>query len=229
MSLVFPNGYKCLVCGCEIKDSKFVLCDSCLNALPKIVGKTCERCGMPIYSDANFCESCKVSNHVFSKAYAPFEYSGQIKNLIHKLKYEQKKYVAKCLGELLFDYFEKLDLNIDAVVPVPLYITREHERGFNQAYEICHKFLSSGFNVLNNCVVKIKNTSAQVDLDFSGRKENVAGAFKVINKSAIKGKTVLLVDDVYTTGATLNEVSQVLLKNGVSKVYCLTVAHTCLN
>lgn len=229
MSLVFPNGYKCLVCGCEIDDNKIALCENCLNSLPKISGKTCERCSVPIYSDANFCESCKLANHVFAKAFAPFEYSGQIKNLIHKLKYEQKKYVAKSLGELIFDYFEKLNLSVDVVVPVPLYILREHERGFNQAYELCHKFLSCGYKVLNNCVVKIKNTKAQVDLDFSSRKENVSGAFRVLTPNTVKNKIVLLVDDVYTTGSTLDEVASELIKNGATKVYCLTVAHTCLN
>lgn len=226
MGLLFPSGYKCLVCGCEIKGEDLSMCNNCVSKLTRITGKVCVKCGMPIYSDANFCEQCKNSVFNFEKAFSPFAFDGVIKNLIHQLKYDKKKYVAKSMSKLLFLYFESLKLNIDIVIPVPLYLSREFARGFNQSYELCCEFTKQGYKVSNDCVVKFKNTKTQTDLNYNGRKENVKGVFKVLSKSDVKGKQILLIDDVYTTGSTLNEIAGVLRKSGADKIYCLTLAHT---
>ncbi len=223
MSVMFPNGYKCVVCGKEILPTNTCMCSSCSNSLPTITGKVCEYCGLPLYTDANFCESCKLDKPSYAKAYSPFAYTGVIQNLIHKLKYDGKLYLAKPLSALLYDYYISLNLKVDGIVPVPLHLLRENDRKFNQAFELITSFENE--NILNNCVVKVVDTKSQASLKLAERKQNVVGAFKVINKSVVKGKTILVVDDVYTTGSTVNEVAKVLLKNGASKVYVLTLAH----
>ena len=229
MSIMFPNGYKCVVCGDEISVDRNGFCDKCIDVLPKIVGKVCNKCGLPLYSDADYCMACKTQLPSFTKAFAPYRYEGVVKNLIHKFKYDGAEYLGDCLGKLLYDYFVKLDLSVDVIIPVPLYLHREFERGFNQASALCGWFAKSGFDVDNYMVVKTKNSKMQASLSLAERKENISGAFRVLAKNKLKNKVVLLVDDVYTSGSTFGELADVVLKAGASKVYCLSLARTCFD
>lgn len=229
INVLFPNGYKCVVCNAEIKPSPFCVCEHCYNHLPHIVGKVCLRCGEPLYSDANYCLNCKNNKHEFTKCFAPFMFTEDVIKLIHNLKYDGKKYLATPLGNFMFKCFSEQNLNVDLVVPVPLHKSRQKQRGFNQAEELAKVFERFWFNVNTTCLSRVKETATQTNLTKSERKENVSGAFKVENKSDVKNKVVLIIDDVYTTGATFNEVASVLIKAGAKQVYGLTCAHTMLN
>ena len=228
-NVLFPNGYKCLVCSSEIDVGNFDVCDCCYTQLPFIKGKVCLGCGETIFSSANYFLNCKNTKRYFEQCFAPFYFEGEIKKLIHELKYDGRKYISKTLSNFLLKHFAIQNLNVDVVIPIPLHELKLKQRGFNQAELLSQSFSRVGFNVNTNCLVRVKNTSTQTNLTKQERLINMENAFKCENKKLVKGKVVLLIDDVYTTGATFNEASKVLLNAGAIKVYGLTVAHTVLN
>lgn len=226
-NLIFPRDIKCLVCDTELsQNTHYSLCDKCLQALPYNNGKTCLKCGAPIHSMAKHCLNCKNHSFKFTRCYAPLKYNGLATKLIKDLKYNNKKYYSQTLGNLIVSSYIENNLNCDIVIPVPLHAKRQQARGFNQAELLCTMLQEKlTLFVDTKSVVRLKNTLTQTHLKKSEREQNVKDAFKVLDKNAVKGKTVLIVDDVYTTGSTLNELSKVLLKSGAQKVYCITLAH----
>jgi ComF family protein len=174
----------------------------------------------------SYCLSCKDTQRDYEFARAPFIYEGKIKTLIYKLKYSSGKYLAPYISYLLLDEYVKQGWNVDLIVPVPLFKKRERRRGFNQAEIISQKF-KEVFNIeiSKDNLIRIINTPTQTKLTRKERKSNLKGAFKVLNKTEFKGKNILLVDDVFTTGATTDECSKVLIKAGVKNIYVLTLAH----
>lgn len=227
MSVLFPNGYKCLVCGKEIDcDKKISICDKCFNKLPKINGNVCGKCGEPINSDSKFCVHCKKELPQFTKCFAPYVFEGEIINLIHGLKYHGKIYYAKTLSSLILQAVVEQGISVDVVMPVPLNLRRESERGFNQSELLAESFSSAGYNVDVAVLTRSRNTASQTYLNKKEREANVAHAFVVTNKSKVRGKNILLVDDVYTTGATMNAIALVLFEAGAKNVYGVTLAHT---
>ena len=226
MNILFPNGYKCLVCGCEIaSDKKIGLCDKCLNNLPRINAPVCNKCGEPVNIDSKYCVHCKHEMPVFTKCFSPYVFDGEIIKLIHGLKYGNQKYLATTLGNMVVNSTLEHGINFDIVIPVPLSEKRFKERGFNQAELIANSFKAVGFEVCADVVVRQKHTLTQTSLTKSERKQNLVDAFTVLDKSKIKGKNILIVDDVYTTGATINSLSDVLKRSGAKNVYGVTVAH----
>lgn len=153
-----------------------------------------------------------------------------IKKLIRSFKYEPfVKELSKTLSSLIIDYFQLLEKRPEfsnfVLIPVPLEKRKLKWRGFNQTEEIGKeivKFL--GIPILNNVLSKIKETPAQVELQSKERKENLEGAFGVENKNLIENKKILLVDDVYTTGSTMEECAKILKKGGVREVIGVVVA-----
>ena len=227
--ILFPSGCKCLICGTEIAKGNFDVCGNCYVKLPFITGKVCVGCGEPLYSMSDYCLNCKNTKRYFTSCYAPFTFTDDVVRLIHGLKYGGKKYVATTLSNFLLKHFSEKNLSVDVVIPIPLHAARFKERGFNQSELLTQSFSKFGFNVNCDCLVRSKDTSTQTNLSKTERLQNVTNAFRCVNKDAIKNKTVLLIDDVYTTGATFNEASRVLISAGAKQVYCLSVAHTILN
>jgi len=162
-----------------------------------------------------------------------------VQNLIKNFKYEPfVKELSQTIASLIIKHFQLMDnrpvfhpaINVNnqanfAFIPVPLHRSKLKWRGFNQAEEIC-KNLAEFFQlpVINHCLIRIKKTSPQTELTGSARKENIKNAFLVKNKELIKNKNIILVDDVYTTGATLQECSRVLKQAGAQKVIGLVFA-----
>jgi ComF family protein len=142
-----------------------------------------------------------------------------LREIIHHLKYADRVSLAKPLGDILKDCLRKERFQGDAVVPVPLHRSRERIRGFNQAELIA---VRTGLPVLNRIVRRRKNTPSQTGLTRSERKRNLAGAFEL--RGDVCGRKVILVDDVYTTGSTMNEIARTLKRGGAERVEVLTVA-----
>lgn len=229
LEVIYPSRVSCIVCDGELDhDTVGCICDECDKSLPKTYSHICEKCGESLDSLANFCLNCKKSiKRYFKVARAPFMYDGQIIKLIHNLKYNNCQYLGSYLSEILVDEYKKNNFDVDIVMPIPLNPKRLKQRGYNQAFLLCHKFETDlKLPVDTTSLIRKVDTPTQTALSKEERKHNLEGAFQVVDKKVIKGKKILLIDDVYTTGATLEEASKTLLKAGAKEIYCLTVAHT---
>ena len=147
-----------------------------------------------------------------------------MREAIHRLKYSNSQDLAAPLGEMMVSYWQDVHLPADVIVPVPLHTRRLRERGYNQASLLARELGKGvGLPVLENALNRVRDTAPQVDLNTEERKENVHGAFHCPD-DRLAGKRVLLVDDVYTTGATLEACSLALKQRGVRTVWALTLA-----
>lgn len=217
--IFFPR--RCVVCG----KYNTILCFECAKEIEYIKTPICLRCGK-ITKYGEFCSKCRSHFSLDGIIYAAIYDNAPIKELLHHLKYNQITEPAELLGDIISDGVSMLpfDRKKLAVVPVPLYIKREQQRGYNQS-ELIARRLSTRLGLPGGCaLVRIKNTSTQVGLRKEERMKNVMGAFCCTDKDLIRGKIVLLVDDVVTTGATLNECGKVLKEAGAKKVIGVTVA-----
>ena len=224
---IYPNGYKCLCCKDELStNTLYSFCDNCEKKLPFNKGKICVKCGSPITGMGEYCIHCKNIKPHFKKNVSIFLYSKPIDSFIRKLKFDNEKYLADTLSNYIASEVVKMDVNFDFVIPVPLHKIRESRRGYNQSELLC-KTLREKLNmkVLTGVLIKTKNTLSQSNLTRSERIENLENAFKVEDKTIVRGKTILLVDDVFTTGTTINECSRTLLDAGAKAVYSVTLAH----
>lgn len=192
--------------------------------------------------DKLVCASCLASIEIYSNLFYPFpgitlaaasSYSNPaLKELIHYLKYKGFLKAGKALGEILTKYLNRLNLNPQdfIIVPVPLYGTRHRKRGFNQA-ELLAEIVGKHFNrpVLTKVLKRIKETKPQIEIsDYKIRSENIKGVFSVAEKQKelVKGKQIILVDDVCTSGATIKEAARTLKRAGARKIIALVVAKT---
>ena len=228
---IFPNHYKCITCGKEINYNGFDFCEDCIEDLPQINGKICLRCGEPLNSMANYCLNCKNSKHYFKRNLSAFTYDKPVSDHIMNLKYNNKRYLGEIFTGFLVQKYIELGISAELIIPVPLHPNRLKERGFNQA-EIIANPLAQKLNIpiSIDALTRIKDTPKQsLSKSHEDRLLNIKDAFEVNDKSKIKGKTILLIDDVYTTGSTLSECANALLKAKAKEVYCLTVAHARIN
>lgn len=225
---LYPDFYECIFCGEEINENKeFACCNKCLDEYFK-GRKICLKCGDVITSKSNYCLACKkeICEH-YEFARAPFVYENKATTIVHNLKYNNGKWLAKYMAEFMKLEFEEMAVKVDCIIPIPLHKKRFKERGYNQS-ELLAKALSKKINlplVLNN-LIKVKETTTQTKLTKLERKENLNGCFEIKNRDEIVGKNILLLDDVFTTGATTEEASRVLKSAGANKIYILTFAHT---
>jgi ComF family protein len=147
-----------------------------------------------------------------------------MREAIHRLKYSNSRDLAAPLGEMMVSYWQDVHLPADVIIPVPLHSRRLRDRGYNQSALLARELGKGvGLPVLENALVRVRETSPQVDLNAEERKENVRGAFHCPDDQ-LAGKRVLLVDDVYTTGATLEACNLALKQQSVRTVWALTLA-----
>ena len=156
-----------------------------------------------------------------------YRYDGVIRFFIQKMKYEKNKKIAKALAELAEDRVREFikDKNVNYIVPIPIHPKRQVERGFNQS-EIIVKVLSEklGVQMRTDFVIRSRYTVPQSKLKFEERKDNVKDTFEILKKSELGGKDIILVDDIYTTGSTIEECSRVLNEHNTRKVYFLSIS-----
>jgi len=219
------------------------LCQSCLHKFTPVPAPFCTTCGRPFESQSgenHQCGNCIQNKSVCHRIRAAGIYNGPIKSIIHALKYKNNVHLARPLGNLLFSSFMTYyDINmIDMVIPVPLHISRLKKRGFNQAVMLTRQWpalinrgdanrkMNTERFIHIDCknLVRKRQTLSQTGLGKNKRKQNVKGAFAVTDRSKISGKRILLIDDVYTTGATCNECANTLIAGGAETVSLLTLA-----
>ena len=227
---IFP--IKCLNCG---KQGNF-LCEDCFSLIEIIEQKYCHICKKRKPSAVFQCAKCKHKTSLFHLFFATTYNEKRedilVKKLIHYFKYEPLiRQLSLIFYKLIITHFKIIGLNKNffkgfLIIPIPLHIKREKWRGFNQAEEIA-KHLSSWLKIpiIKKILIRIKHTKPQTETENQEeRKNNIRGAFKCLNYSLIKGKNILLIDDVYTSGSTMEEAAQTLKKYGVKRVWGCVVA-----
>ena len=208
--------------GCERRASD-VLCRACFEALPGLGGPTCGRCGLPTAFATFVCEECKNVDFGFESAMAPLKYEGVGKKIVHALKYRGYKRVVERLAVPLM--LQVLgDGRFDAVVPVPLHRSRLRKRGFNQAELLARGVAERMKATVSDTLQVVRSTRDQVELSAAQRRANVAGAYAATEP--LRGK-LLLVDDVFTTGATMSACAATLLRAGAEEVHAVSLCRTC--
>ncbi|HYE83662.1 MAG TPA: ComF family protein [Clostridia bacterium] len=224
LDLLYPVRSRCNICG---RDCTEAVCDRCMASLDYLQGITCLHCGKLLneqYMDST-CPDCKAGIFYYDRAYSCFAYSGMGKELIYKLKYEGKLQLAKVIAALMEDRLRTEGLKIDVIVPVPMHKKKLEARGFNQSYLIAGELGERLGKPVIDCLERTKETKEQYNLDRNQRYLNIVNAFSVgLMYNIDKYKSILLVDDIYTTGSTANECSKVLKQSGADTIYVITAA-----
>jgi competence protein ComFC len=223
IDLLYPP--RCLLCGALGENS---LCHGCLDTLITPVPLPyCLRCGQ-IKPGAE-CHKCVDFEASLIRCRAVGVYDGDLADIIHQLKYRDRPMLAQPLASIMADFLVVRaeimnDLHFDAIVPVPLHKSRERSRGYNQSERIA-RHLSQSLNLLLDTKVlqRTRSTNSQVGKLRAERLSNLESAFRA-DPARCTGKTFLLIDDVLTTGSTLNECAKALLAAGANKVYAVTLA-----
>lgn len=225
---LYPMNCTCDVCGEElVADTRYRLCSECVEKLPFVGEHRCLSCGMPLKDESDYCNRCQYEKFAFVKNRSPLTYEGETKKMIYALKFGRKKYIAQTLGALMADEFLKSGMQADIIVFVPMTQKEEKKRGFNQSALLAYE-VGGRLNIpVLPALVKIKDTSAQKELHGKERAINLEGAFSCAFEQ-VKSRRLLLIDDIFTTGATANECAKVLLKAGAREVNVLTSAVTTL-
>ena len=216
--MLFPDDIKCIVCGREISPKRYGLCDECKL---EINDNYCVRCGRHKVGIGDYCDECAKMPLYFDEARSCVNYDGNAKDLIRRLKYGNAVYLVNTLSQYLLDVLLFSDWQADCITFVPMHKSRQKKRGYNQAERLA-KALADRVDIpCKTLLEKTKKTVNQARLDRAERLETIKGSFSAVGECP---EHVILVDDVMTTGATVNECSKVLKSNGAKVVYVLTFA-----
>ena len=236
MNFIFPRH--CVICDKVLVFGKGLssdfLCKDCKNKLEFIEEPSCKKCGAKIYEkDEGLCDNCKnkIANNssYYEYGFGLLRYNDYVKESIHKIKYNSKKeyieFYAKMLAKAFKDIIKKI--NPDCFVPVPIHKSRERERGYNQSL-ILAEILSNELQKYNidipvniDLIKRTKQTFALNRLSVDDREKELYDAFSVNNKDNIK--RIILIDDIYTTGSTIESMSKVLKENNVEEIYFMCI------
>ena len=225
LSTLYPKH--CMVCNTFLEDAEIDLCMDCWRALPLIGSSHCEKCGAPLgkYSmPMQKCSRCDGELRNIKRVSAMFKYEETSKALIHELKFRRQKHVAYGLGKLFALHLknEAFIKEVDLIVPVPLHWRREYARTFNQS-EILASTVAKQLEIpyATNILARKRATNEQAKLSHVERRRNLIDAFSLslVNKHKLRNKTILLIDDVMTTGTTMTECATTLKKGSPKLVY----------
>ena len=228
LDAIFPP--KCIFCNCIMPIGTMLeICEACHGSLPFIRGEICRQCGQPVDAacDKKQCMDCSRIEHYFVQGISVFEYKGIVKKAVIGLKFFGKRRYAFTLGHLMSIKIKEMTgwIKFDIIIYTPLHKKRLSQRGFNQA-ELLAKVIAKQLDrpLGRDALLKIKHTRTQSRLTRFQRQRNMHDAFKINPQASIENKIVLLIDDVYTTGATANECARQLKNAGAKEVYVATAA-----
>jgi ComF family protein len=232
LRVLFP--LQCRICERPLADDPVpFFCRTCWSYLQPLRGAACPRCARPFpsslasaYSPTHTCIDCRTRKPAFSKAWSGYPYASPLREAISLLKYEKKYGLADSLSRLLVDALPPT-LDADLVVPVPLHPARLRDREFNQSLLLADSVarrLRIPLSYTN--LIRTRDNPAQTSLPRSTRLNNLRRTFHVRRPDAVRARRILLVDDVLTTGTTLNECAKALRKAGAGDVYAVTLART---
>ncbi len=229
LDIVYPDNIYCICCGSIIDKSRpYSLCDTCLERMHWITGRSCAICGKALQDTytGDICYDCMEEKHSFDRAFSCVEYGLYERAVIMDFKYSDRAYIGRKLAEAMYDRISCEDISYDIIVPVPVHKSRKNSRGYNQA-EIIAKHMSrlSGIPCMS-LLVRTRATEAMKNLSIAQRRDNIRGAFEIpecMTKS-VRDRDILLIDDIYTTGATFDECALTLKEAGAKSVCCMAFA-----
>ena len=234
-SVLIPSD--CRICRTPLTNiSRLPVCEECLDEIQPVLAPQCIRCGDRLASAQLLmgdgrCVGCRDHEPAFDRALSFAEYLGALRGLIHLLKYENVTPAAAPLGQKLAAVISELlagrSVSVPLLIPVPLHKDRRRTRGFNQAELIARaasKHFEGKVEIAPDVLVRHRETISQVGLSREERIENMRDAFRVVDRKPVAGCTVILIDDVMTTGTTLSECARVLKEAGTERVWAATAA-----
>ena len=227
LDIIYPR--RCPICDGIIKERSMLCCAECKDLLQLVGQNRCYKCGKPVSEDVEYCFDCSRKKFTYIEGRAVYVYNDLMKDSIARFKYngrvEYADYYVWSIVENLGNYIRELE--VDAIIPVPIHSTKLNKRGYNQAEIIANK-LGKAMNILviPNALVRVVNTSAQKELDNKQREKNLRHAIKLNPRCNIPDdvKKVLIVDDIYTTGSTINACAKQLMYNRCIDVYFVSVS-----
>ena len=223
LDLLYPR--RCPVCH-NAAPQGHDICPSCVGRLPLIRGNRCPKCGKPVEAEGELCHDCRVTPHVYEEGVGIFLYEDIMRSSLSWLKYKGRREYGTVLGMLMGYYGKEMlrSWRADALVPVPVHRKRLLKRGYNQAEELA-KGLSRTVRlpVFADALVRTRETAAMKELTPRERRKNLAGAFSS-GRGSVRGKRAVLIDDIYTTGATIDVCASYLKQQGAEAVFFMTLA-----
>ena len=222
LELLYPST--CIFCGRLCKEG---ICRICRENVEYIREPRCKKCGKPIDSqEEEFCYDCRRQTFHYEQGRSLWLHKDPVSSSIYALKYKNRRVYGEVYARELATRFERIIRfwQVDVIIPVPIHKKKRRKRGFNQA-EIIAKEVGRLLNIPVNCtsVVREKDTTPQKELSSRSRRKNLKKAFRVTDER-VKRKRVLLIDDIYTTGSTIDSIAEILRKAGCEKIYFLTIS-----
>lgn len=203
------------------------ICEDCSKTIKRVTEPVCKRCGKPMENPRKeYCADCFGKKHQYRQGKAVFIYEGNIKQSMYRFKYSNKReyadFYAVEAANLYADWIKRRQ--IEVIIPIPMYRKKQRRRGYNQA-EVFAKALGRelGITVDTKVVKRVRDTIPQKELNDKERRHNLKNAFQLV-PNIVRYKEILLVDDIYTTGSTMDAVTEVLLSAGVKNVYYICIS-----
>lgn len=228
---LFNQANRCLLCLGSAAGIAECICNPCLDELPWL-GSACRQCALPLSAESMLCGQCQQSPPAFSQIVAPFRYAFPLDSLIPAFKYQHKltygRLMARLLQQAIVHHYQEQQQRLpDLVIPLPLHRARQAQRGYNQALELARPIARQLAVPLDRRnLLRQRATAAQQGLDAQQRRLNLQDAFLCRAPERLQGQHVALVDDVVTTGTTVNEASRTLLAAGAASVTIWCIART---
>jgi ComF family protein len=221
--IVFPK--RCPICDNIVVPYGRLICKTCEESLHFLSDPTCLKCGKSLGNEDTYCYDCLKQNHFFSRGYALFPYE-LISDSLYRFKYKNRPEYGIYYGNAIAMHFAEVirKLEPEGIIPVPLHYKKERMRGYNQAQIIAEeigKILK--IKVFENLIERTKYTTPQKELDHVARQNNLKKAF-IISESVVKLRSVIIIDDIYTTGSTIDAMAKILQEVGVNNIFFITIA-----
>lgn len=223
LNLLYPR--KCAICNRLLRKKEIDICRTCSKKVKAISGNVCLKCGKPMKEQKEYCNDCKRRTHEFLWGVSCFRYR-DIKDAIFRIKYAGREDLIPYFSEQIAINLSSdiLQMKADYLVPIPMNRKRERKRGYNQANLLAEEIGSRmQIPVLPQAVIRKRKTLPMKYLSAKQRQLNLKRAF-IIGQNDVKLKTIILIDDIYTTGSTMDCVAAVLKRAGAEKIYFVTLA-----
>ena len=223
IQLMFPR--RCPVCDGIVHPAGEMICISCLPKFKLLTPPWCMRCGKKLQDEGEYCRECRGEKHDFTRGRSLYEYDSAAASL-YRFKYSGRREYADFYGEQIVEYLGDFIRGVqpDAIIPIPLHRKRKAKRGYNQA-ELLARVIGRrmGIPIRTKLLLRVKNTIPLKQLNPKERQNNLKKAFLIAGND-VKLKTILLVDDIFTTGSTMDEAARTLRSAGVENICYVTLA-----